>query len=281
MEAIRELYAHDASACVALASTVGWRSEVAKWKVMLTVGEGFGVERDGRLAGTVVLNRFGALATIAMMVVDPAQQRRGLGRRLMEHALTRARDATVSTASTVYLYATDTGRLLYGPMGFQGDQESLRLEGRGRSTEAVVCHGIRPMTEADLAAVSQLDEEAQGASRRSLLEALQAAAKRGLVIERRGRVVGFGLTTPHDGARVLGPIVARADEDCCGLAAHLAAGAVEALRMDLEPGEGALLAWARAAGLRVTGSSLRMVRGGAALPGRRGLIRALASRAYG
>src|SRR5262249_35009935 len=101
-ERTRNLVADDAPTCVALARTVGWSGDAGRWRTMIAVGEAIGVESGGgELLGTVIVNRFGdALATIAMMVVSAAHQRRGLGMRLMREALARTGD------HVTYLYAT-------------------------------------------------------------------------------------------------------------------------------------------------------------------------------
>jgi predicted N-acetyltransferase YhbS len=243
---------------------------------MLSVGDGFGAEIDGELVGTVIVNRYGArLATIAMMLVAQAHQRRGVGSRLMEGALALTEDGSV------YLYATDMGQPLYARFGFVLHGDSHRLEGKA-ATSVPPCTGLRPLRKEDLPALGRLDAEAQGAERKPLIEALCARAGHGLVIERAGKVVGFGLASSHrlDGVRVLAPVVAREDDDARALAAHLAAGASEPVRLDLEPEESALLGWGRDAGLKTVGRSPRMLRGHP-LPGRRAWNHAIAGRAFG
>ena len=126
---IRSLGDGDVDVCVALARTVAWRTDERWWRAMLRLGEGFGIVRDGgELIGTVIVNHFGVgLATIAMMIVHPAHQRRGHGRRLMARALENAKGALV------YLFATDDGRALYEPLGFVAGGASVRLEGLAKA----------------------------------------------------------------------------------------------------------------------------------------------------
>jgi predicted GNAT family acetyltransferase len=245
---------------------------------MLTVGTGLGVEVDGRLAGMVILNRFGReLAVIATLLVAPEHRRHGLGRHLMEQALERAGDAAV------HLYASPQGQLLYRELGFVASGETLRMGG----PPAVPLQApariprLRSFHWDDFMAVCALDAEAQGADRGPLLEALLAFGDRAWLVEDEGRLTGFGLSFLTGGARVLGPIVTRDPADGPLLAAALAAGAGEPLLLDLEPGEEALAAWARTAGLATIEISPRMVLRGVPLPGHRSLIRALAGRPFG
>jgi predicted N-acetyltransferase YhbS len=273
---LRKLGDDDVPACIALARTAGWNTDAARWRMMFAVGEPLGIESDGgELVGTVIVNRFGALATLAMMLVDTAHRRHGLGQRLMEHALKQ------TGAATVCLYASELGRPLYERFNFIAVTESVRLEGRA-SPAPTATHGeARPVRAADLPAVCALDEEAQGAPRHRLIEALYAASDRAFLIERDGGPTSFGFASLHAGIRLLGPLVARTDEDACALASALTTGGAEPLRIEVQPGERALLAWGKAAGLAVAAATPLMTLHAAPLPGRRGFIRALAGRAFG
>lgn len=271
---VRRLEVGDIPACAALARTVGWRSLETQWKMMLSVGDGFGAEVGGTLVGTVIINRLGdALASVAMMVVSPANQRKGVGRRLMVAGLEHARGASV------FLYATDIGRVLYESLGFVEVGASRRMTGPPARPGAM--EGARPMRSADLPAVYALDEEAQGGRRCSLIDALLANVDRATVVEQSGEITAFGLSTINDGRRVLGPIVAREDEAARVVAAHLCDGSELPLVLDLDPADEALFTWAGKAGLKLEGTTTIMVLHGTPLPGRRHLVRALAGRAFG
>ena len=275
MHVVRRLQPDDAAACFALSTTRGWKTSEAKWRTMIDLGNAYGVHVDGHLEGTVVLTRFGTtLASVAMMVVSPEHGRRGLGRALMERTLDDAGDVTV------LLYASDMGQSLYSRLGFVEAGVSVRLDGQVRATMPTY-PGLRPMRPDDLPLVFALDEEAQGAPRARLLELLFREADRAFVVQRDGVVVGFGLSSVVLSYRVSSPIVARDDDTARVIASALAANESALVRFDLAPGERALRVWAEAAGLAVTGTRTLMVRGRPSLPGNRGLVRALASRAYG
>ena len=95
--AITRLVPADLDACLELAADRGWRPERRKWALLFDFGEVYGI-RDpaGGLAGTVALTRYGPdLAIVSMMLVASRLDGRGLGRRLMTHALAQAGDATV------------------------------------------------------------------------------------------------------------------------------------------------------------------------------------------
>lgn len=66
---IRSVGGSDIPACIALAGSAGWRTDDARWRTLLAVGEAMGIEDErGALAASVILNRYDdALAMIAMM----------------------------------------------------------------------------------------------------------------------------------------------------------------------------------------------------------------------
>lgn len=272
---MRRLLASDAPACVAVATSIGWRTTEDRWRMLLGIGEGYGVERDGALVGTVIVNVFGdAIATIAMMLVAEQHRRQKLGMELMERALARAGGATT------FLYATELGQRLYERIGFSVAGASLRVEGRPMFA-APHDDGLRAMRPADMPRVCALDGEAHGAPRGRMLEALAASADRALVIEQDGELAGFGVAWVYDGFRTIAPLVARTDGAARALFAALASGSAEPVRADFDPGERVLVAWCGEHGLSVMGPSTLMIRGGGVLPGRRALVRTLAGRAFG
>ncbi len=277
---IRPLDARDAAACSALAQSRGWPTEPSTWTPLLALGQGFGIDAsDGELAGAVILTRFGAtFATLAMMLVGPAHARRGLGARLVAHAVAHAPGAVVS------LFASPMGYPLYARLGFVENGATARFEGSAtllpRPSPARVEDVPRPLRESDFAKVVALDEDAQGAPRAELLAWMRATSECALVIERHGRVVGFALARRLQGFLQVAPIVSIEEDDACALAAALAEDARDPLRIDLGVGERALEAWCSRAGLRAVTRSPSMSSGGP-LPGRRAWIRALATRAYG
>ena len=99
---------------VRLSLQAGWPHRLEDWQMALAISEGFvAVEGDGKVAGTILLTPYGEdCATINMVIVDEAMRGRGLGRRLMDAALTRAADRPLR------LTATAEGLPLYRKLGF-------------------------------------------------------------------------------------------------------------------------------------------------------------------
>jgi GNAT superfamily N-acetyltransferase len=127
-EPIRRLGDVDVPALVALGASLDWNGEERRYRLLLAVGEIYGIDdpRGDGLIGTVTLTRFGAqLASVGMMLVHPAHGGRGHGRSLMEHAMSTADEATVA------LFAT-SARALVGDLA-AGADGPVRIEvGVGR-----------------------------------------------------------------------------------------------------------------------------------------------------
>ncbi|XVV05443.1 GNAT family N-acetyltransferase [Actinosynnema sp. CA-248983] len=114
MTVLRTLTLADVPACLDLAADRDWPPEEAKWGFLLRVGTGFGLFDGPRLVGTTIITRFGdEHAAVSMVLVASSHGGRGLGRRLVEHALEHAGTPVAS------LYATPFGKPLYEKLGFR------------------------------------------------------------------------------------------------------------------------------------------------------------------
>lgn len=290
--AIVKLTAQDAGRCQEVAETVGWITDPSRWAWMITLGQAYGAldPQSGALLGTIIDFPFGErFSMVAMMMVRPSHQQRGLGARLLRHLLD-----LLPTENVTALYASEVGEKLYRPFGFLDAGGSVRWDGWPQGLVRPTSR-LREIQPRDAEAIVQLDAEAQGGPRAELLSSLLADSDRGFLVEdARGRVVAFGLAVTEQVTylsadspprrlthvyRRLGPIVAFEDADALSLANRLAEGA-EHVRLDLEPGEAALRGWAARVGLVEGETSPRLVLGGA-MPGQRRAVRALAGRPFG
>lgn len=270
--AIRRLGVDDLKSCAALAIDRGWWPERGKWALMLAASESYGVDApDGEgLAGSVVLTRWGTRrAAIGMMLVASRFGGMGLGRALMEHALTAAGEDTA-----VSLFATNSGRPLYDKLGFQPVRRSVAFRGRfrgpqgdsGKKREARVDSSgtpgdVRVATEADLPAIFALDHAAYGADRERILTRMPGFADRILVFETSEGIVGYGAAWRTEAFLVIGPLIAPDGAAARRLVTELAAGSPVAIRLDLDPDRPELPAWARSCGLMATERTVAMIRG--------------------
>jgi GNAT superfamily N-acetyltransferase len=102
-------------------------------------------ESDGRVAGAVFLDEGDEIRGVALIAVDPAVQRRRIGRRLMEAALARARGAAgVRLVQEAY---NTLALALYASLGFEVKESLVRAFGREQLDECGrLCARVRGFT---------------------------------------------------------------------------------------------------------------------------------------
>jgi GNAT superfamily N-acetyltransferase len=290
---VRQLSTADLPACLDLAADRNWIREEHKWQLLFEVSDVYGLDdlAGSGLAGSVVLTRYGPdLATIGMMLVAARYGRRGLGSRLMIHALEQAAGAVV------FLTATDYGRPLYQKLGFRAIDTSvthsglLRAEpagagpagaGPARAEPAVAGTAVagttvpgtgspRIATGADIGRLAAFDAMVFGAPRRNILTSLRSFAERVVVAAAWQNV----------GTLVVGPVVAADLPVAKALIGAVAADAGGPVRLDIVGRHAGLSEWAVASGLAAGNETALMVRGGD-LPGDRGKLFAPVSVAIG
>jgi predicted N-acetyltransferase YhbS len=122
----REMVVDDIPAGLALCRASGWNQVERDWHQFLTRDPhgALVAERDGRVIGTVATIRYGQrFAWIAMVLVDPSERGRGVGRALLTRGLSLLDDV-----ETARLDATPAGEPLYRTLGFVEDSRLSRLQ---------------------------------------------------------------------------------------------------------------------------------------------------------
>ncbi|GAA1302680.1 acetyltransferase [Planotetraspora silvatica] len=262
---IRRLGIDDLPDCMLLAQDREWLSEEHRWRLLFDVGEVYGIDAPGGgLAGAVVSSRYGTgIAAIGMMLVAREHERRGLGRRLMTHALDR------SGTASVWLSATDYGRPLYERLGFRAIGHCSAYTGSFRSSRSDPARPVsRPMAASDLPAVLALDAEVCGVPRTELVTRLPAFCTSMRVVEGPSGITGYGGAWRNESVTALGPLIAGDEPTALALLSDLAAEAEGTLRVDVEHRWPALIDWAVEHGLSRAFTTAVMIRG-ADLPGDR------------
>ncbi|OLR92220.1 GNAT family N-acetyltransferase [Actinokineospora bangkokensis] len=255
---VRRLTLDDLGACLDLTADRDWARDERKWRLLFRVGHVVGVDAPGGgLAAVAVGSRYGERATaVGMVLVARAHERRGLGRRVVEHVLAG------SGTPTAWLTATEMGRPLYESMGFRTVDHLSTYTG---VPTGVAKSGVsRACTGADLDDVAALDRAAFGAPRSALVAALPGFCDDLRVVDGPG---GYGGTWPSTGVTVLGPVVAATPEIGVGLLSDLAAGTTGVVRLDVGDHRPEVHAWARAHGLELRLTSDVMLLGPDLPPG--------------
>jgi hypothetical protein len=176
------------------------------------------LDRATEVVGSVATLRFdNAFAWIAMLLVDPAHRRGGIGTRLLEEAM-----RLVDAVATVRLDATPAGLHVYEPAGFREEYRLQRME-RVPVSEGIVSSGasVRLMEDYDLSEVFEWDKRVFGADRRVLLDSFRRQAPAyAWIAERRDSIVGYTFGRPGHLFEHIGPVVARNDEAASCLVAN-------------------------------------------------------------
>src|SRR4029453_15668496 len=132
------------------------------------------VRKEGP-AGLLFLDEGDPIRGVSIVAVDPAAQRHGIGRALMQAALERARGAR---GIRLVQEAFNTGSMgLYASLGFAVKEPLVRLSGRlpGAPVEGVE---IRPWTAADLEECERLCRRVQASRAPTIYATLSACSSR-------------------------------------------------------------------------------------------------------
>ncbi len=234
-----------------LCRACGWNQVAEDWRVFFELGRSgaFCARRDGRVLGTSAYVRYGALAWIAMMLVDPAERRAGLGRSLLDAAL-----QATSDAETVGLDATPSGEPLYRKLGFQAERELIRMRATVNRSRVAKC---RRMEASDLAEVCRMDRHVFGACRGALLESLHARAPECAWVNCGPHgIAGYSFGRPGHLYWQIGPVVADGSETARDLVE--ACFPEQRVAIDVNAGDGAWLGLLREAGFAEERRFVRM-----------------------
>lgn len=260
----------DLASCLALSIEADWNQTEADWRLVLRLGRVFGLRRgDGRLIATAaVLPYEGRFAWICMVLVTPAERRRGHATRLLNHCVGELARAGLRPG----LDATPAGREVYRKLGFQDVYPLTRLAASG-ARPAAPRLAIRPprgttlgrLTPAMLAQVATFDAQAFGAARREVLADLLARVPdRAYVALRCGEVVGHVLARDGRAAIQIGPLVAADETTAIALAARAITPAPNRAFIDVPDTHAALRRALAARGFQAQRPFIRMLMGSAA-----------------
>jgi GNAT superfamily N-acetyltransferase len=286
--AIRTMTVDDVPLGMALKDLAGWNQTQADWLRFLAMEPDgcFVAHWDGRPVATTVTTVFEDVGWIAMVLVEKAVRGRGIGTRLVQHALGHLERRPVRT---VRLDATPLGRPVYEGLGFVPEYEVARWEGvaPGAAPEKMgtgtsldtdltrfshvgsepvpILSGprVRPVTADELDAVAELDRRVTGTNRRRLIEQLYRQQPEAMRGERAdGQLAGYATLRLGTRAVQIGPAVAVTPEVGTALAeAALRLCVGRPVYIDIPPENTVATSWARSKGFDVQRHWMRMRRG--------------------
>lgn len=256
----------DLQAAHRLSVDVQWPHRIDDWRFVLRAGAGFVAEDETGVIGTALYWKFGEdRGSLGMVIVSPAHQGKGIGRRLMEQLL-NALDKRLT-----FLHATSAGQPLYEKLGFAAVGGLHQHQSASFKPESILLEKedtLRALTKADLPRLVELASQASGLDRSAVLPDLMAVAD-GVGVERDGQLVGFSLFRPFGRGFAIGPIVAPGSDQqylAKALVTHwLAANEGAFVRLDT-PADSGLSPWFESIGLPVVSSVVKMARDGRVHP---------------
>jgi creatinine amidohydrolase/Fe(II)-dependent formamide hydrolase-like protein/GNAT superfamily N-acetyltransferase len=212
--ALRTLSNDDVPAAMRLKVAAGWNQTADDWRVFLSdPTSSFAAVHQGGLVGTATTIRYGDLAWIGMVLVDPELRRLGIGTLLLKRTIEH-----LQTCASVKLDATPAGREVYRKLGFADDCKLMRMTlaraPRLSAQRAKVCD------DGHMTQLLTLDKPVFGADRSDLLRRLRNNRPQSAFILADGdHLRGFVLARAGSDYTYLGPIVAESAADARELAA--------------------------------------------------------------
>ncbi|AFT89150.1 GNAT family N-acetyltransferase [Paraburkholderia phenoliruptrix] len=250
----------DVAAAHALTVELKWPHRPDDWKFVVQLGVGFVAEDASGVIGTALCWKYGAdRASLGMVIVSPARQGLGIGRKLMEMVLEEL------GGRITFLHATAAGQPLYEKLGFRAAGTLDQHQGAAFQPPLVSLPAgerLRPLGSSDTARLVELASQASGLDRAEVLPALLDNAD-GIALDRDGELVGFALFRRFGRGFAIGPVVALPSEDSSrakALISHwLALNAGVFVRVDT-PSDSGLTDWLEQLGLPRVDTVVRMVR---------------------
>jgi GNAT superfamily N-acetyltransferase len=239
-----------------LSQEMSWPYLLKDWDSALLLGRGFVVTSAGAVVGTALWWPYGEThASAGMIIVSKAVQGRGYGARLMDALLAAARPRIITLNSTA------EGMELYQRRGFVSVGVIHQHQGIPRERyEAPRPCLVRAMTPSDFEAITRLDRQATGWTRREMLNRLIEIGD-GYVLLRDGIPSGYAISRLFGRGHVIGPVVAESPADARALieAALAPLGSVF-VRVDTST-TSQLGEWLEDIGLQQVGDATTMVLG--------------------
>ena len=261
---IRPLRPSDAAALCSLSQEAGWNQVAADWRLMLTLGQGFGKpSADGRWIGSALMLPLGPrLAWISMVLVTKPARGKGLGTELLSRCLELAQ----TSGRLAGLDATEFGRPIYLPLGFLDAFTLARWYCQAPPRAAVAPPPgvvVRAAAPEDLAEIIAYDRPRSGFARDAILADLLSRSGGFARLARRpgGDLAGFVLGRDGDRSWHLGPVLAEDEATALALLSAAAATLAEPLIVDVPDRHRRLNAWLAAAGATAPRRFTRMLRG--------------------
>jgi len=207
---LKEAKLRDLRAALRLSREPGWNQVAADWRLMLDVGDSFGVATEnGKLVASGLTVPFGRpFGWISMILVTSAFRRRGLATHLMGRCIAALRTRGLVPA----LDATPGGRTVYRSLGFKDVYRITRFVADAPHLPRKPLPAgveLRRMGAGHIPAVVRYDAPIFGADRAFMLKHLRARRPgRAFIALRDAKICGYVLARDGRASAQIGPLVA-------------------------------------------------------------------------
>jgi ribosomal protein S18 acetylase RimI-like enzyme len=260
MTAYRPMTQRDIAAGLALCRSAKWNQLKRDWQFFLDQSPSgcLVAEEENKVVGTVTTISYqDNFSWIGMVLVDPVNQRQGIGIRLLKEALNILQDQ-----ETIKLDATPAGREVYLKLGFSdeyrlGRMYSSRVTGPAGATTA------NAVQKTDLPELVKFDRKIFGADRGILLEwMLDGAPEFAFLVKEYNAVVGYCLGRHGFNFNHIGPVVAMRPDIARNLiTAALQNSVGQAVILDVLQHNRDFVHWLESIGFTEQRNFIRMFRG--------------------
>jgi len=146
-------------------------------------------EVGGRVVGSNVLDERSVIRGVGPITIDPSVQNLGVGRKLMEAVMNRARESNSPGVRLVQAAFHNRSLSLYTSLGFDIREPLSCVQGAVRDRRISGC-SVRAAQLDDVAACNELSRRVHGFERGvELAQGMSGGAA--LVVEREGRISGY------------------------------------------------------------------------------------------
>jgi len=157
-------------------------------------------EADGRIAGSNCLDERDAIAGVGPITIDPKVQNRGVGRKLMDAVLDRARERNFAGVRLVQAAFHNRSLSLYTTLGFDVREPLAVFQGPA-IRKTFDGFAVRPARPFDIEACNAVALRVHGHHRGGeLADAIRQGTA--TIVERHGRITGYASSLAFSGHAV-------------------------------------------------------------------------------
>ncbi len=210
---------------MALVTEVGWPHTPEDVSSLLLLGRPWrAIDRESReTIGVAIWWPMGrGCGRVGLVIVSAKFQGYGIGRAMMQKVIEDA------GTRTLMLLATEEGKPLYDKLGFESVGLTQRHQGH-YSLSSTIERKTHPARLADLSEIVALDARVTGFDRSSMITHMFDTGKTNF-LRAHDQITGYAIARPFGLGNVLGPLIARNEDDAEALFAATAGPGI--LRID-------------------------------------------------